>query len=72
MSNLIDTFGKQKVVSSDLANATINSVRAVSDSIISGLNEQKQAELDRLDSQLNNHVISKQDYFIDFTNQSAV
>ncbi|OUL09269.1 hypothetical protein B0533_03610 [Sedimentibacter sp. SX930] len=62
MAEILSTFTAGKVVTEELANATINANNAVTEEIIVGLTAQKDAEQARLDEMLANGVMTQAEY----------
>ena len=62
MAEILSTFTVGKVVTEELANATINANNAVTEEIITGLTAQKDAEQARLDEMLANGVMTQAEY----------
>ena len=62
MAEILSTFTAGKVVTEELANATINANNAVTEEIITGLTAQKDAEQARLDEMLANGVMTQAEY----------
>ena len=62
MSRVVDTFAEGKVMTADLASATISSNNAVTEEIVAGLTAQKDAEATRIDEMLANNVITEETY----------
>ena len=62
MAEILSTFTAGKVVTEELANATINANNAVTEEIIAGLTAQKDAEQARLDEMLANGVMTQAEY----------
>lgn len=62
MSLVVDTFAEGKVMTADLASATISSNNAVTEEIVAGLTAQRDAEATRIDEMLANNVITEETY----------
>jgi len=62
MTEVLNTFAEGKVVTADLASATISSNNAVTEEIVAGLTEQRDAEATRIDEMLANNVITEEAY----------
>lgn len=62
MTEVLNTFAEGKVVTADLASATISSNNAVTEEIVAGLTEQRDAEATRIDEMLANNVITEETY----------
>ena len=62
MTEVLNTFAEGKVMTADLASATITSNNAVTEEIVAGLTAQKDAEATRIDEMLANNVITEETY----------
>lgn len=62
MTEVLNTFAEGKVVTADLASATISSNNAVTEEIVAGLTAQRDAEATRIDEMLANNVITEETY----------
>ena len=62
MTEVLNTFAEGKVMTADLASATISSNNAVTEEIVAGLTAQRDAESTRIDEMLANNVITEETY----------
>lgn len=62
MTEVLNVFAEGKVMTADLASATISSNNAVTEEIVAGLTVQKDAEATRIDEMLANNVITEETY----------
>ena len=62
MTEVLNTFAEGKVMTADLASATISSNNAVTEEIVAGLTAQRDAEATRIDEMLVNNVITEETY----------
>ena len=62
MTEVLNTFAEGKVMTADLASATISSNNAVTEEIVAGLTAQRDAEATRIDEMLANNVITEETY----------
>jgi len=62
MTEVLNVFAEGKVMTADLASATISSNNAVTEEIVAGLTAQKDAEATRIDEMLANNVITEETY----------